>query len=235
MENKQMDYSPLWNRYLPMFEDAELTEQQVGTLTLAMMRFQARDELPVNLDPVCRVFWSFIHEDLKRARLKYEASVANGKKGGRPRKTKAEETQENPEKGITKTESESKTTSTTTSTTESTSIDTGSAPAASAGVCCETESFGEFGWVKLTREQYRKLTDRLGYEEVERCITYVDEAAQSTGNRNRWKDWFLILRRCHENRWYETRQKPVREEIPKGASGTLGAAELEAIQRVLRE
>jgi hypothetical protein len=63
----------------------------------------------------------------------------------------------------------------------------------------------------------------------------VDESAQSTGNCNCWKDWYLILRRCHENRWYETRQRSSKPEIPKGASGVLGAAELEAIQRVLRE
>lgn len=234
MENKQMDYSPLWNRYLPMFEDAELTEQQVGALTLAMMRFQARGEMPVNLDPMCKVFWSVIHEDLKRARLKYDTAVANGKKGGRPRKVKAEETQENPKKGITKTESKSKTTSTTESTSISTT-DTGSAPAISAGVCGEKNSFGEFGWVKLTARQYDKLMNQWGYDELHRCITYVDEAAQSTGNRNRWKDWYLVVRRCHENRWYETRRSSTKEEIPKGASGTLGEAELEAIARVLRE
>ena len=239
MENKQMDYSPLWNRYLPMFEDAELTEQQVGALILAMMRFQARGEMPVNLDPMCKVFWSVIHEDLKRARQKYDTAVANGKKGGRPRKVKAEETEENREKGITKTESESKTTSTTestsTSTTETTSESSGSAPAQDAGVCGETEHFGEFGWVRLTPQQYQSLTDRYGPEELHRCITYVDEAAQCTGNRNRWKDWYLVIRRCHENRWYETGRNGPKDEIPKGASGVLGEAELEAIKRVLRE
>ena len=237
MEKIQMDYSPLWNRYLPMFEDAELTDAQAGSLVMAMMRFQARDEKPVNLDPICKVFWTVIHEDLKRARLRYEASVANGKKGGRPRKAKAEETQENPEKGITKSKSKTKSTtkSKTESKTESTSTDTGSAPVASTGVCGEKHSFGEFGWVKLTDQQYEMLKDRLGYEELERCITYVDEAAQSTGNRNRWKDWYLIIRRCHENRWYETRHSSTRDEIPKGASGHLGEAELEAIARVLRD
>ena len=117
----------------------------------------------------------------------------------------------------------------------SSSIDTGSAPAVSAGVSCETQSYGEFGWIKLTTDQYEKLRQQLGNEELQRCITYVDEAAQSTGNRNRWKDWYLILRRCHENRWYENRPYSTKSDIPKGASGVLGAAELEAIQRVLRE
>ena len=233
MKNKEMDYSPLWNRYLPMFEDAELSKEQVGALTLAILKFQARGEKPADLDPVCKALWAVIHQDLQRARLKYDNAVKNGKKGGRPPKAskQAEQTHENQEKGITKTESESKTKSKSTST----SIDTGSAPAQTAGVCCEKESFGEFGWVKLTRAQYQKLMERLGPEELNRCITYVDEAAQSTGNRNRWKDWYLLVRRCHESRWYDTRQKYSKPDIPYGATGVLGEAELEAIQRVLRE
>ena len=227
MENKEMDYAPLWNRYLEMFEDAELTEQQVGALTLAMLKYQKRGERPTNLDSWCKVLWSVIHQDLKCARLKYDAAVANGKKGGRPRKARAEKTEENQEKGITKTESKSE------SKTMSTSIDTGSAPAMDAGVCCETQSFGEFGWVKLTDRQYQSLMERLGPEELHRCITYVDEAAQSTNNRTRWKDWYLVVRRCHEKRWHETKPHHRKEEIPKGASGILGEAELEAIARVM--
>ena len=229
MENKKMDYAPLWNRYLEMFEDAELTEQQVGALTLGMLKFQICGEKPANLDSHCKVLWSVIHQDLKCARKKYDAAVTNGKKGGRPRKARVEKTKENQEKGITKTESESK------SKTMSTTIDTGSAPAETAGVCCETQSFGEFGWVKLTASQYDKLLERYGYEELHRCITYVDEAAQSTNNRNRWKDWYLILRRCHENRWHERKPSHLKAEIPKGASGFLGEAELEAIARVMQQ
>ena len=238
MEEKRMEYGPLWNRYLPMIRKAKLTREQMGDLLLAMLEYQAEDKEPENLDQACEIFWSFILEDLKRARLKYEQAVQKGKKGGRPSKKsqKAEESQEKPEKGRTTT----KTTSTTkteskTKTETTTETDTGSAPARGAGVCCDKNSFGEFGWVELTDQQYCKLREQLGAEELHRCITYVDEAAQSTGNRNRWKDWYLIIRRCHQNRWYETRRSPTREEIPKGASGILGEAELEAIQRVLRE
>jgi hypothetical protein len=233
MEKKRMDYGPLWNRYLPMIRKAKLTRKQCGDLLLAMLEYQAEDKEPENLDQACAIFWSFVLEDLKRARLKYEQAVAKGKKGGRPSKKpeKAEESREKPKKGRTTT----KTTSTTESTSISTTIDTGSAPADAAGICCEKQSFGEFGWIKLTGQQYDKLRDQLGLEELHRCITYVDEAAQSTGNRNRWKDWYLIVRRCHENRWYETRQSNSKPEIPKGASGILGEAELEAIARVMRE
>lgn len=60
---------------------------------------------------------------------------------------------------------------------------------------------GQYGWVKLTDEQYEKLVADLGKEEAERCIAYVDESAQSTGNKNHWKDWNLTVRKCSRDGW----------------------------------
>lgn len=60
---------------------------------------------------------------------------------------------------------------------------------------------GEYGWVLLTDDQYAKLEKDLGKEELDRCIRYVDESAQSNGNKNRWKDWNLVIRRCHREGW----------------------------------
>lgn len=57
------------------------------------------------------------------------------------------------------------------------------------------------GWVKLTDEQYSALLNDLGADELARCIVYVDELAQSTGNKNGWKDWNLVLRRCSREGW----------------------------------
>jgi hypothetical protein len=227
-EEIEVTYFPSWKRYLDDFRETELTDPQLGWLWRTMMEYQFECKVPEKVPKPLKMAWTYLRKDLDDARRKYETSVKNGKKGGRKKKQKAvaipeepERTQNDPEEGKSMSMSRSM------------SIDTGSAPATGAGVCCEKQSFGEFGWVKLTKEQYAKLADRLGYEELQRCITYVDEAAQSTGNRNRWKDWYLMVRRCHENQWYHTR--PTKQEIPKGASGVLGAAELEAIQRVLRE
>ncbi len=60
---------------------------------------------------------------------------------------------------------------------------------------------GEYGWVQLTDEQYNKLLQDLGQAELDRCIAYIDESAQSSGNKNRWKDWNLVIRRCHREGW----------------------------------
>ncbi len=63
------------------------------------------------------------------------------------------------------------------------------------------ESLGAYGWVCLSQREHRVLLEEMGREELERCIRYIDEAAQATGNRNRWRDWALMLRRCHREGW----------------------------------
>ena len=60
---------------------------------------------------------------------------------------------------------------------------------------------GEYGWVLLTDEQYSRLLADLGEIELARCIAYIDESAQSTGNKNHWKDWNLVVRKCSRNGW----------------------------------
>lgn len=63
------------------------------------------------------------------------------------------------------------------------------------------KEFGQYGWVKLDDGEYTKLLNDLGEAELLRCIAYIDESAQSTGNKNKWKDWNLVLRRCSREGW----------------------------------
>ncbi len=63
------------------------------------------------------------------------------------------------------------------------------------------KTYGEYGWVKLSDDEYRRLLNDLGETEVSRCIAYVDESAQSTGNKNKWKDWNLTIRKCNRYGW----------------------------------
>ena len=74
---------------------------------------------------------------------------------------------------------------------------------------------GANGWVLLTDEQYKKLLHDLGPAELERCITYVDESAQITKNKNGWKDWNLVVRRCHREQWGVKEPKPKAAEQPE--------------------
>lgn len=77
----------LYTSYYALIEG--LTDEQLGQLTRAIFLY-ARDGEFINLEPVVRMAFSFIVDDMKRNKDKYEEKVerwrANGKKGGRPRK-----------------------------------------------------------------------------------------------------------------------------------------------------
>lgn len=77
----------LYTSYYALIEG--LTDEQLGQLTRAIFLY-ARDGEIVNLEPVVRMAFGFIVDDMKRNKAKYEEKVerwrANGKKGGRPRK-----------------------------------------------------------------------------------------------------------------------------------------------------
>lgn len=60
---------------------------------------------------------------------------------------------------------------------------------------------GTYGWVLLTDDEYDRLVSDLGEAEATRCINYVDEAAEQTGNKNKWKNWNLTVRKCHREGW----------------------------------
>lgn len=73
----------------------------------------------------------------------------------------------------------------------------------------ERHKYGQYGWVKLSDEEYSRLLSDLGEAELARCIKYLDENAQSNGNKNKWKDWNLVIRRCHRDQWGTgTQRKP---------------------------
>lgn len=75
-------------------------------------------------------------------------------------------------------------------------------------------SRGEFGWVKMTDAQYERLVKDFGQEEVKRSIAYVDESAQQTGNKNKWKDWYLTVRKCCREKWGMNRQQATPSSPP---------------------
>lgn len=63
------------------------------------------------------------------------------------------------------------------------------------------QKYGSYGWVRLTKDEYTRLVADFGEAETLRCITYIDEAAQSTGNKNKWRDWNLVIRKCNLDGW----------------------------------
>ena len=229
MKEIEVEYFPSWRRYLPQFRAAKLTRLELGDLYLAMNEYHFEGKEPEGFTDKLLVFWSFIRPDLDYARERYETAVRNGRKGGRKKKEKPEETTDNPTEGISISESIS----------ESISISESQekpASKAEADLSSSKRAYGEYGWVKLTDAQYFQLRKSMGDVELAQCIAYIDESAQSTGNRNRWLDWYAVVKRCYQNRWHDTKPRcRQKEEIPKGASGVLGPIELDAIQKLLAE
>ena len=74
------------------------------------------------------------------------------------------------------------------------------------------KKYGQYGWVSLTDKEHDRLISELGEAEFNRCVDYIDERAQLTGNKNKWKDWNLVLRKCSKERWgpslTEAEQRP---------------------------
>ena len=79
---------------------------------------------------------------------------------------------------------------------------------------------GEYGWVKLNDEEFERVRHELGDVELQRCIAYKDESAQATGNKNKWKDWNLVIRKCSRGGWGISRQQAPRSSS-EGAMGDL--------------
>lgn len=76
------------------------------------------------------------------------------------------------------------------------------------------QKHGSFGWVRLTEEEYTRLVADFGEAEALRCIAYVDEAAQSTDNKNKWRDWNLVVRKCHRDEWGLSKAANTRGSTP---------------------
>ena len=60
---------------------------------------------------------------------------------------------------------------------------------------------GEYGWVLLTDEEYSRLVQEYGEDVAKGYIAYIDESAQQTGNKNKWKDWNLTIRKAIREGW----------------------------------
>lgn len=230
MNEIEVDYFPVWKKYRTLFRKAKLTKLDLGELFIAMMDYQFEGIKPPEFEGALLGIWVVVQADLDYARKRYETSVLNGRKGGRKPNVQPAKTHQNPEQGNTITESISE------SITESISItntDTNTGSSALPDVSFSKKTYGEFGWVRLTDQEYSQLEREMGLHELQSCITYIDESAQSTGNRNQWLDWYTVLRRCYQKKWHEDSRRYRKDEIPKGASGHLGKAELEAIAQVL--
>ena len=65
----------------------------------------------------------------------------------------------------------------------------------------DKHKYGEYGWIKLTNAQYNKLCDEFSKDYIDIAIQRVDEYIQSNGNKGKYKDWNLVLRKAIRDKW----------------------------------
>lgn len=70
----------------------------------------------------------------------------------------------------------------------------------------QKHKFGTYGRVLLTENELNRLYDELGLKEANSCINYVDELAETNGNKYKWKNWNLVVRKCHREQWHKQAQ-----------------------------
>lgn len=197
-----LDYSKAVNK---------LSDAEAGQLFKALLEYADSGQDPPlegSLYAVFAIMQNQLDRDTEKYVQKCERLRQNGSKGGRPAKNK--EPNENQEKPFgfaekpkeadtdTVTDTDTDTVTDTVTVTGNTERKADKPPTSSQKV---KKSFGEYGWVKLTEDEYNRLMNDLGEDEAKRCITYVDESAQSTDNKNKWRDWNLVVRRCHRDKW----------------------------------
>lgn len=66
----------------------------------------------------------------------------------------------------------------------------------------EKHRFGEYGRILLTDNQYENLIKEYGKEKVDIQIQKLDEYIQSNDNKNKYKDFNLVLRKSIRENWF---------------------------------
>lgn len=174
-----------------------LSVEQRGELLTAIFAHLLSKNEP-ELDPATGMAYAFIIDRIDRDREKYLAKCEklreNSGKGGAATKAKYSQMAPN---GIVEGQIESKRTPIRTPTPNNTLFDKESIRADKP----PAHARGEHGYVKLTDAEYEKLIADLGESEAHRVIAYVDESAAATGNKNKWKNWNLVLRKASREGW----------------------------------
>lgn len=69
------------------------------------------------------------------------------------------------------------------------------------------KKFGMYGRILLTLEQYDKLIEDFGKDFIDKQIDLLDEYVESNNNKNKYKDFNLVLRRSIRDNWFRRNDK----------------------------
>ncbi len=209
--------------YFDVMEPLQLlSDSERGQLLTAILEY-GKSGLAPAFEGALAVAWGFIRPRLDADDEKYARSILQKQHAVYCRKTKGEKitfeewlmlSDNEREQLLSSVIGRTPTTTTSTTTTPTTVTSTTPSPATSTSVKGKADKptvrkpYGQYGWVRLTDEEYARLQAELGNEELSRCIRYIDESAQANGNKNKWKDWNLVIRKCHRDGWGKQAARP---------------------------
>lgn len=232
-------YAALHHEYLE--EMSILTDAEFGRMCRALLQYSKTGEMEEQGGNE-RFVLPRVYAAEDRAQESYDKRKASGSKGGEAKSSKmkqclaksSNEKQSLATPGICKQNGQYNTNSNT-NTDSNTNSETNLSPEGESKGDRKAvpRAHGEYGWVKLTDAQYAKLTEDLGTEETARCIAHVDQSAQSTGNKNHWRDWNLVVRRCSREGWgQKPKERAIAAQAKQSAAGP-SAEDMARMQKLM--
>ena len=61
--------------------------------------------------------------------------------------------------------------------------------------------YGKYGWFLLSEEEKQRLDKEYGKEYIDQVIEILDEQVESTKNKNKYKNWNLVIRKAIRDKW----------------------------------
>ena len=207
-----LEYFPCYHSYFKKCE--KLTDQELGRLFRALLKYSETGERQ-ELAGRESIAFDFIADDIDRAKQSYDDRCKTNRENVKKRYdgttvydgiqsyTTVYESYQNKDKDKDKNKNKDN-----------------SPNGESIPAHAKHRTYGQYGWVRLTDDEYKRLLDEFGEVELLRCINYVDESAQATGNKNKWKDWNLVIRKCHRQNWGVSADKPTKMQVSKSQNPT---------------
>jgi len=203
--------------YLPFISIA--TDEELGRFVRAQIATAQGEDIPP-LDGMAKALFDTHVALMARLEASRESGKVRGRSGGAPhgnqnakKQSSANEygveTNKNNQNQSNEQTNQSKNKPDTDTDTESvTGTQESERPPARAKAAAVKTAHGEFGWVKLTDAEYQRLLADYGEDVLAKYIAVVDEYVQQNGNKNKYRDWNLILRKAIRENWGGSRASP---------------------------
>lgn len=87
--------------------------------------------------------------------------------------------------------------------------------------------YGDYKRVELTQNEYQKLCDDFGKDFIDNQITLLDEYVESNNNKNKYKNFNLVLRKSIRENWFIKQSFSTTKE--KKSNNTISTDDLYAL------